>query len=227
MLDQLNSIQLDWGQVLRHAGWLFMIVDPHGNLPVFLSITRNDSVEDRKFMFRMSTFISLIGVLVLSIASDYVLKNLFNIHMGSFKIAGGILTMIVGVRVIVNGHDDTEQASEALHKSSKSMKESLITRAVCPLACPLMFGPGAIVVGTSIVVEAGFISGILSIFLTFIGVYLMLDFSHFFSKLLGRIGHIIMERVMMIFVAAIGIQMIYSGVQELLPDIVRTIKSVK
>ena len=224
MIGEISSMELDWITIFRNATWLFMIVDPHGGLPVFLSITKNDSIDDRRYMFRMATLISCLGVLALSLASDYILKNLFNIHIGSFQIAGGILTMIVGVRCIMSGHGDTEKESEALDRASSSKKESLITRAVCPLACPLMFGPGAIVVGTSVIANSGFMNGIISILLTFIGVYLILDYSHYITRLLGRIGHIIVERVMMIFVTAIGVQMIYTGICKLLPDLLKAIK---
>lgn len=221
--ETFGPLAITLGAILTKSVWLFFIVDPPGNLPVFLALTKNDTPQDRRYMFRMSSLISCAGVLVLSVTSEFVLRTIFHIHMGAFEIAGGLLTLLVAIRVIMSGNQDAHASNDYILNQSKSHKEALISRAVCPLACPLMFGPAAIVAGTTIVSQLGFTAGIISILLTFAVTYLFLDYAHLLSRVLGKVGHIILERVMMVFVAAIGIQLIFHGIRSLIPEIMKAI----
>jgi len=73
---------------------LFIIVDPLGNIPIFISLTQGMEEVERKKVFQTATLTGLILLLAFALAGQWILV-FFGITLYSFMIAGGILLLII------------------------------------------------------------------------------------------------------------------------------------
>jgi len=114
----------------RAAIALFIIVDPFGNIPIFEGLTGNISDDQRKKVYNTATLVGVALLLVFAFTGQEIFA-LFGLSIYSFEVAGGILLLIVAIRILITGtmHENVE--------SPESLGAVLI-------AIPLLVGPGAI-----------------------------------------------------------------------------------
>jgi hypothetical protein len=82
---------------------LFVIVDPIGNIPVFLSVTSGVPQEKRQRAFTISVAVAMGILLLFSFTGDVVLHRIFGIQIADLQIAGGILLVIMAIDDLVFG----------------------------------------------------------------------------------------------------------------------------
>ncbi len=178
---------------------LFVIVDPLGNVPIFLGLTRQTDSDGRKRVFKMALITALVLLIVFAVFGKLILDVLV-IDISSFRIAGGLLLLILATKILIYGTWEEKSIS------------SESTGAV-PIAFPLLAGPGAItnviVINESagllvVLVSIGAVMGITGLILAGI------DRIH---RLLGVVGSIVIARIMAVFIAAIAIQYIVEGLK--------------
>lgn len=110
---------------------LVIIMDPIGNVPVFLSILKNIPVGRRRVIIVRELFIALTILLFFMFVGRYILQML-EIEQSSLGIAGGIILFIIAIRMIFPGTKPMFSHNE--------ITEPLIV----PLAIPMLAGPSAI-----------------------------------------------------------------------------------
>ena len=110
---------------------LVIIMDPIGNVPVFLSILKNIPVGRRRVIIVRELFIALTILLFFKFVGRYILQML-EIEQSSLGIAGGIILFIIAIRMIFPGTKPMFSHNE--------ITEPLIV----PLAIPMLAGPSAI-----------------------------------------------------------------------------------
>jgi len=98
----LDWLQIDWQALLKAVVALFVVVDPIGNVPIFIGLTRNLSPVQRRRTFRSAIVVSAALLLVFAFAG-HLLLALFGISVESFKIAGGLLLLIIAMKILVTG----------------------------------------------------------------------------------------------------------------------------
>ena len=112
---------------------LFVILDPVGNVPIFLAITPHATVAER---FRIALRASIVAALVLAvfgIGGHWILRSL-GITLPAFRIAGGILLLLLAIEMVFARQSGlrattTGEEEEAAHR---------LDVAVFPLAVPLI-----------------------------------------------------------------------------------------
>ncbi len=178
---------------------LFVIVDPLGNVPIFLGLTQQTDSEGRKRIFKMALITALIVLVVFAVSGNLILDALA-ININSFRIAGGLLLLILATKILIYGTWEEKSISSE-------------SAGAVPIAFPLLAGPGAItnviVVNESagllvVLVSIGAVIGITGLILAGI------DRIH---RLLGIVGSIVIARIMAVFIAAIAIQYIVEGLR--------------
>ncbi|MEM3802771.1 MAG: MarC family protein, partial [Conexivisphaerales archaeon] len=122
----------------------------------------------------------------------------------SFKIAGGILLLLLSLEILFTGEG-------AMRISSKEELGAV------PLAFPLLVGPGAITTTIVAIQSSGIITGLGSIAIASIFTYLVLLGAERIYTVLGRTGSQVVAKVIAVFIAAIAIQYILTGVQYYYP----------
>lgn len=115
--------------LLRAFVELFVIIDVVGTLPIFLSLTRDFSPEERRRSANVALAVAGSLMLVFLAAGDGVLE-LLNVELSSFRIAGGVILGILGLQLVLGKPDETRAATSG--------------SAAMIIGTPLLTGPGTI-----------------------------------------------------------------------------------
>ena len=183
---------------------LFIVVDPFGNIPIFIGLTSNMDSGRRAKAFRMAVITGFILLMIFAIAGRWVLQ-IFNITLYSFRIAGGILLLFL--------------ALELLMKEKVYAKISPEESGAVPLGVPLLVGPGAITATIINLESVGFSATAISVAIVCIITWIVLKFIEPIHRLLGKVGSTVVSKVMAMLLAAIAIQFILEGVSEYISEI--------
>lgn len=117
---------------------LLIIMDPIGNLPLFLALTANASALEQFRIAALACGTAALILLFFGLTGDSVLK-FFGITLPAFQLSGGLIFFIYALQMLnlipANIKSSAEEEQESLHKNNV---------ALVPLATPLLAGPGAI-----------------------------------------------------------------------------------
>jgi len=206
---------LEWHEYLEILTAIIVIVDPFGLIPIFISITADETEREKARTAKVAVTAAAI-VLIVSILAGGPLLRFFGISIASFKVAGGILIFLTAVSMInarISSSKNTpEETKEAVEKENV---------AVVPLAVPLLAGPAAI---STVIIYShkqpglamkGFLIG--SVVLVALGTWVLLRLSSAISRKLGRTGLNNTTRLMGLILAAIAIEFIAGGLLQLFP----------
>ncbi len=118
---------------------LFVITDPFGNVGIFLSITDGDSPDRRRAQAFKGSLYALILLLLFLFAGTWIL-SFFGISLNAVNLGGGLVVGYVGWRLL---HPKEKRKSTPREEEESKASEDI---SFCPLALPLIAGPGAIAV---------------------------------------------------------------------------------
>lgn len=177
---------------------LFIIVDPFGNIPIFVGLTENVQDAQKKRVYNTATIVGTVLLLVFAFAGTGIL-SLFGLSIYSFEVAGGILLLIISIRILISG---------SMHENVES-PESL---GAVPIAIPLLVGPGAITTTIFNIQQYDTIIAILAVLVVMAITWITLRYISKVYKFLGKTGSLIIARVMALLIAAIAVQYILTGV---------------
>ena len=176
---------------------LFIIVDPFGNIPIFVGLTENITDAQRKKTYNTAILVGFALLLVFSFTGQEIL-SLFGLSIYSFEVAGGILLLIIAIRILISGFHENTESPESL--------------GAVPIAIPLLVGPGAITTTIFNLQSYGTIITIAAVVIVLALTWVILRFINGFYKVLGKTGAIVIARVMALLIAAIAVQYILTGV---------------
>lgn len=208
---------LSWSVYLKIFTALLAIVDPIGNVPVFIGLTENQGRGER-YRTALLAAVTMAVVLIAACLFGDSLLRLFGVGIASFRVGGGILLLLVAVAMFHAERSRSRQTPEEVIEAGERTDV-----AVVPLAIPLLSGPGAISAmiiysaqGTSPVHTAILAGG--SMVLGGI-VWVCLRLAVPIGSILGRTGINIVTRLMSLFLAAIAVEFIVTGLGQLLPGL--------
>ena len=156
--------------------------------------------QQRKRTYHLAILTGLILLAFFAVVGQNVLI-LFGISLDSFMIAGGILLLIVAVRLLVIGG----------WTENLSLSESV---GAVPIGCPLLVGPGAITTAILSLQSSGILVTLLSVAITFIIVWIILRFIDPIYRVLGKNGSLVITRVMALLIASIAVQYVLEGAKN-------------
>jgi multiple antibiotic resistance protein len=199
--------------ILFAFGSLFLIVDPLATIPAFISMTSEDSVQERQRMARLACTVMVVVLIVFAGAGRWIFKFL-NITMPAFEVAASVVLMLVALDMLraqrSRVQETREETAEGAHKTDI---------AVTPLAVPMLAGPGAI--GTVIVLQSKATDALehVALFGCIVAVsivsYLILHLAARGAGWLSPIALRITTRIMGLLLAAVAIQFLLKALQEL------------
>lgn len=203
---------------------LFSIINPLGGAFIFLSATRGFARPMRATVARWVAIHSFLVLNVSLFVGAYVL-NFFGISMPVLRVAGGIIIAVAGFRMLHEG-DDAHERENAVEIANERDATRL---AFYPLTMPLTTGPGTI----SIAVALGtnrprglefFWFSLAAAFTTLVMallIYVMYRYSDRISQAIGPNGTAVIVRVSAFLLFCIGIQVSWTGLEELLSALPR------
>ncbi len=187
--------------LIRAVISLFIVVDPLGNIPIFISLTEKMDEEKRRKTFHTATVTGVILLLSFALVGQQIFI-LFGISMQSFMIAGGILLLLISVKILITGRWEEREVSP----------ESV---GIVPIAIPLLVGPGAITTTILNIRMFNVATTVISVLIVFLIVWVTLRCIDPIHRLLGRSGSLVIARVMALMIAAIAVEYILEGIREL------------
>jgi len=184
----------------------FAINSPAGNIPIFLSLTKQADKQTKKKISRKATFTAFVIVTGFIILGKYVF-DLFGITIPAFKITGGILIFFVGFEMI------RSQESSIDNQTEINFNEGI---SISPLAIPILAGPGTIVTAMNFTTNASYLQ--LVIIVIMLGLIMWLNYLAFISseylvRYIGKNKIIVIEKIMGLIIAIIGTSMFIEGVK--------------
>ncbi len=194
---------------------LFSVVDPVGNVPVFLGMTTGDSEARRRHYASRATLTAVLTLLFFLLFGQGVFQ-LFDITLPAFQIAGGIILLIIALDLLQATHSgvrlDNSEVAEGMEKTDIS---------ITPLGIPLLGGPAAI---TTVIVlssqRPGYEGvGIVAVVIVAVGAscYIALRSASRLSRLLGVTGIHVTSRLMGLILLAMSVQYLLNGLGGALP----------
>ena len=196
---------------------LFPILNPPATAPIFLQLTAH--VPDRErhrlaFLVGLYTFVFLGLVLVVG---GWALK-LLGISIPIISVAGGLL-------VFHSAWNMLNKAPKVSETEQAELKSSMRDKAFYPLTFPVTAGPGAIAVTLSLVPSGHLLQGQIlfhyvsvacGIALAAACVFVFYRFSGAIIGRLGRTGQAALLQISAFVLLAIGVQIVWNGLRELI-----------
>ena len=189
---------------------MFAIVDPIGNIPMFLGVADHVAEGQSQKAFNTAIMVGLCILLIFTFAGRSILVHVFHIEMADLQLAGGILLLIIAVDHLVFG---TLKKSVAVEGTFAPYEIGCV-----PLACPLLAGPGAMVTCVNTLEKAGPIKAVTAILAVFLFVWLVMRFLRQIHSFVGKLFCTVFSKVMCLFIAAIGVHMIMVSVRYYLVE---------
>ncbi len=197
---------------------LLSILNPLGIIPIFITLTIGFS-EDKVKSIATSCSVTVSITLVVSLVLGKGILDFFGISLASFSIGGGILIFSMAMQMV-----SARMASQKLNEKEKhELNPSEI--GIVPLAIPLLAGPGtisqAIIYSNKLTSPAYWLGSAITVLIIGILIKFTFQYSRFIGKKLGTIGLNVMTRIMGLIILSLSIEIIASGVLEILPGLGR------
>jgi multiple antibiotic resistance protein len=182
---------------------LWLIMDPLGNVPVFLAVLKRVPPERRRKVLVREVLIAYAVLMFFMLLGDRAL-SLLRIQQETISIAGGIVLFLIALRMVFpasGGHDDNGEGEPL----------------VVPLAIPLIAGPSTL---ATLLLLRGTTESTFQLWLATTAAWaataVILIAAPFFYRALGERGLIAMERLMGMVLVMISVQMFLNGVATFL-----------
>jgi multiple antibiotic resistance protein len=184
---------------------LLVIMDPPGNVPVFLAVTRRLSPKEQKHAATLAVLTALTVIVLFAVAGGVILSYL-HVSFDALKGSGGLLLLLVSLQLLSGNEEEIEAARP----------EQRTSIAMVPLGTPLLAGPGAIVAVMVFAKQANgreWIGLSLAILAVHLLLLLVLRYSGILMRVFKETGVLLITRVAGMLLAAIAVQMIADAVR--------------
>ncbi|MBV9388779.1 MAG: MarC family protein [Chroococcidiopsidaceae cyanobacterium CP_BM_ER_R8_30] len=182
---------------------VFVLADALGNAPIFLVLTKGMEPEQRNGVIDRASIVATAVLLGFAFAGQPIL-NYLEISIGSLRVAGGLLLLLIALRML-QGEMDTpivEQERDV---------------AITPLALPLLAGPGTLTTVMLLMSESP--DARLSVA---VGILAAMGVSWFIVRQATRINHwlgaegaVIVTQLLGFLLAALAVEIGSIGIREL------------
>lgn len=182
---------------------LFVIMDPVGTVPVFLSLTSGRSVATMKRAAWQAVAVSFGVIVVFAFFGQQILGYL-NISLPALQAAGGLLLLLVALELLT-GHEKPATAAADVNV------------ALVPLGTPMLAGPGAIVATMVFSQRVHHVSEFVAVALGVVAVHIALWAAMRFSvpilRLIRDSGVMLVSRISGLLLSAIAVQLVANAVR--------------
>jgi multiple antibiotic resistance protein len=182
---------------------LLLVMDPLGNIPLFLSTLRSVSPRRRKYIILRESFIAFIVLVLFLFFGQYILEGM-RISQPALAISGGIILFIIAIRMIFPHNQDEEKMQPAMEPF------------IVPLAVPLIAGPSTMAMVMLLGNQAPYDMPrwFIALFAAWAATTVILVFADVLSKLLGERGLLAIERLMGMILTTMAVQMLLTGFEQ-------------
>jgi multiple antibiotic resistance protein len=186
---------------------LFVIVDPPGTVPIFLSLTRTMTSKQRSRAAMVAVGVAILIIASFAVFGRFILAYM-HISLPALQFSGGLLLLLISLQLLMGKEGELAQSSG-------------VNVALVPLGTPLLGGPGAIVAMMLFVDQshgelARVNALIIALVVMAIVLYVFMRFADVIAKILGDGGVTLVTRISGVLLAAISVQMLFDSVHSFL-----------
>ena len=182
---------------------VFVLADALGNAPIFLILTKDMEPEKRDSVIDRASVVATAVLLGFAFAGQPIL-NYLDISIGSLRVAGGLLLLLIALRML-QGELDTPVVEQERDV------------AITPLALPLLAGPGTLTTVMLLMSESP--NAHLSVA---VGIASAMGLTWFIVRQAGRINHllgaegaVIVTQLLGFLLAALAVEIGSAGIRQL------------
>ena len=200
------------------AAALLPIINPVGQVPIFLSQTKHDTAATRNILARKTAIYGFFVILVSLEIGSYVL-NFFGISIPIVKVGGGLLVTSIGWSLL-----NPEEAPKTPVELNTPKYGAALKKAFYPLTFPLTVGPGSISISITLGASVPdsriedlywLPAGVAGAAIIGLCIFISYRFADKVSKLLGETGTHIFLQLSAFIALCVGLQITWGGVLEL------------
>lgn len=182
---------------------LFVIMDPVGTIPIFLSLTSGRSASTMRRAAWQAVAVSFSVIVAFAFFGQQILQYL-HISLPALQCAGGLLLLLVALELLTGKEQEATAAAD-------------VNVALVPLGTPLLAGPGAIVATMVFTRQvdglAGFTAVALGVVLVHVSLWLAMRFSTPILRLIRESGVLLVTRIAGLLLSAIAVQLVADAVR--------------
>ena len=194
---------LDYKVFFSIAFSLFLLMDPIGNVPLYVALLKELEPKRQRVIIIRELFIALFVILAFTFFGRYFLQ-LLGISAETISISGGIILFIIAMRMIfpkANGTFEELKQEEPF---------------IVPLAIPLIAGPSVLATVMIYTFQHAYSMIIGAIIIAWIASFFILISAPFLKKILGSRGVAACERLMGLLLTLIAVEMFLSGLKPII-----------
>lgn len=184
---------------------LFLVLDPLGNIPIFLGVLRNVDPPRRRRIIIREMFIALLILAAFLFFGKFILRGM-HISQPALSIGGGVVLFLIAIRMIFPRRGNAADSGE-----TENDDEPLIV----PLAIPMIAGPSAM--ATLILFATQYPNRLyewmIALVVAWFASAIVLTSAEVLRKVLGRRGLAAVERLMGMILTTMSVQMFLSGIE--------------
>jgi multiple antibiotic resistance protein len=183
---------------------LFVIMDPIGTVPLFLSLTGGFKPPMVARAARQAVAVSFVVIVTFAVFGQSILDYL-HVSLPALQCAGGLLLLLVALELLTGRGDEPTRQGNA-------------NVALVPLGTPLLAGPGAIVAtmvfSKRVHGTADFVAVALAVIAVHVCIWLAMSFSIPILRLIRESGILLVTRIAGLLLSAIAVQLVADGVHQ-------------
>lgn len=195
--------------IVAAATLLFLVMDPLGNIPVFLSVLEDVAPERRTRVLIRELLLALVVLVLFLFFGQYVLGFL-QLSEHSIRIAGGIILFLIALKMVF-------PVTRSAHAEEELRGEPLLV----PLAIPMVAGPSAMAMVMLMATNdpSRMTEWLVALFAAWLLSSIILVSANGLKRFLGQRGLIAMERLMGMLLIALAVQMLLEGISAYLQEL--------
>ena len=207
---------------------LFPVVNPLGDAPIFLLLSRDYSTAARTALARRIAMNSFYLLAASFLIGSHILA-FFGISIPVVQVGGGLVVIATGWKML-NQNQETEEPRAKPHQMSPG---DIFQNAFYPLTMPLTVGPGSISIAITLGANSArlhglhflpFIPALIASVLIALSVFLCYASAERLATLLGPTGMTVILRLSSFLLVCIGVQILWNGVKALLASLPSSVR---
>ena len=187
---------------------IIAVLNPFGNLPLFLAMTEQIPLRLRQKLFRNILRVAFLIVLIFLFTGSFIMQYLFRVNLDSLRVAGGLVIGIMGLKNLLFTQTQHDVSDYQDLEFNELFKHSII-----PMAFPMLVGPGTLSTVVIISEESSMLAASGAVIASFLFLFILFHLSAMIERILGHLVLFVLSRIAQIFIIAVGVQMIVLGLQ--------------
>ena len=180
---------------------LFVAIDVFGVLPIYVGLTeRMDDASRQKLT--VQAVLTAFSISLVFLVAGQIVFSFLGITESDFRVGGGIVLLVLAVYDLLFSHD-IERSPEPL-------------LGVVPIGIPLIMGPAALTTIMLLVSAHGYGWTVIALLANMLVVWVAFRYAPSITRGIGRAGSRAVAKVVALFLAAIAVMMIRSGIEKMI-----------